>query len=183
LWSEWNGRYRDSVRDFWRGQEQGLGEFAARLTGSSDLYEATGRRPSASINFVTAHDGFTLADLVAYNEKHNEANGEEGRDGTDDNRSWNCGVEGPTDDPDVRALRRRQQRKPHRRPSEPRFSARSMREMLPISRRSSRQTLTHSHRSTTPRAPDSTRAELSSGGERRSSRTSVTSFPRSALFE
>ena len=94
VWSEWNGRYRDSVRDFWRGQEQGLGEFAVRLTGSSDLYEATGRRPMASINFVTAHDGFTLADLVSYNDKHNEANGEEGRDGSDDNRSWNCGVEG-----------------------------------------------------------------------------------------
>ena len=110
LWSEWNGRYRDSVRDFWRAQEQGLGEFAARLTGSSDLYEATGRRPSASINFVTAHDGFTLADLVSYNEKHNEANGEDGRDGTDDNRSWNCGVEGPTDDESILRLRRRQQR-------------------------------------------------------------------------
>jgi glycogen operon protein len=110
LWSEWNGQYRDSVRDFWRGQEQGLGEFAARLTGSSDLYEATGRRPSASINFVTAHDGFTLTDLVSYNEKHNEANGEDGRDGSDDNRSWNCGVEGPTDDENVVRLRRRQQR-------------------------------------------------------------------------
>ncbi|MGH8978128.1 MAG: glycogen debranching protein GlgX [Acidimicrobiia bacterium] len=110
LWSEWNGQYRDSVRDFWRGQEQGLGEFAARLTGSSDLYEATGRRPSASINFVTAHDGFTIADLVSYNEKHNEANGEGGRDGTDDNRSWNCGAEGPTDDPEIRSLRRRQAR-------------------------------------------------------------------------
>jgi glycogen operon protein len=110
LWSEWNGQYRDSVRDFWRGQEQGLGEFAVRLTGSSDLYEATGRRPSASINFVTAHDGFTLADLVSYNEKHNEANGEDGRDGSSDNRSWNCGAEGPTDDENVLRLRRRQQR-------------------------------------------------------------------------
>jgi glycogen operon protein len=110
LWSEWNGRYRDTVRDFWRGQDQTLGEFAARITGSSDLYEATGRRPTASINFVTAHDGFTLADLVAYNDKHNEANGEENRDGSDDNRAWNCGVEGPTDDENVLRLRRRQQR-------------------------------------------------------------------------
>ncbi len=110
LWSEWNGRYRDTVRDYWRGQEQTLGEFAQRLTGSSDLYETTGRRPSASINFVTAHDGFTLADLVSYNEKHNELNGEDNRDGSDDNRSWNCGVEGPTDDEAVNRLRRRQQR-------------------------------------------------------------------------
>jgi len=110
LWSEWNGKYRDCVRDFWRGEGGQLGEFAYRLTGSSDLYESNGRRPSASINFVTAHDGFTLADLVAYNEKHNEANGEEGRDGSDDNRSWNCGVEGPTDDPAVVELRRRQRR-------------------------------------------------------------------------
>lgn len=110
LWTEWNGKYRDTVRDFWRGQPATLGEFASRLTGSSDLYEATGRRPSASINFVTAHDGFTLADLVAYEEKHNEANGEDNRDGESHNRSWNCGVEGPTDDPTVLALRGRQQR-------------------------------------------------------------------------
>jgi isoamylase len=110
LWSEWNGRYRDSVRDFWRGTDQTLGEFAYRLTGSSDLYEGTGRRPYASVNFVTAHDGFTLADLVSYNTKHNEANLESGRDGTDDNRSWNCGSEGATDDPQVLALRERQQR-------------------------------------------------------------------------
>jgi glycogen operon protein len=110
LWSEWNGEYRDTVRDFWRGQDRTLGEFAARITGSSDLYEATGRKPSASINFVTAHDGFTLADLVSYNDKHNEANGEENRDGSSDNRSWNCGVEGPTDDEEVLALRRRQRR-------------------------------------------------------------------------
>ncbi len=110
LWSEWNGKYRDCVRDFWRGEGGQLGEFAYRLTGSSDLYESNGRRPSASINFITAHDGFTLADLVAYNEKHNEANGEEGRDGTDDNRSWNCGVEGPTDDQNVVELRQRQRR-------------------------------------------------------------------------
>jgi glycogen operon protein len=110
LWSEWNGKYRDSVRDYWRGQDQTLGEFAYRLTGSSDLYESTGRRPYASINFVTAHDGFTLRDLVSYNEKHNEENGEDNRDGEDHNRSWNCGVEGPTDDPDVVALRARQQR-------------------------------------------------------------------------
>ena len=101
LWSEWNGRYRDSVRDYWRQQSTSIGELAHRLTGSSDLYEATGRRPWASVNFVTAHDGFTLADLVSYNDKHNEANGEDNRDGTDDNRSWNCGVEGPTDDPAV----------------------------------------------------------------------------------
>jgi isoamylase len=110
LWSEWNGRYRDTVRDYWRGEDQQLGEFAYRLTGSSDLYEATGRRPSASINFVTAHDGFTLTDLVSYNEKHNEANGEDNHDGESHNRSWNCGVEGPTDDPDVNAVRLRQRR-------------------------------------------------------------------------
>ena len=110
LWTEWNGKYRDTVRDYWRGEPATLGEFASRLTGSSDLYEATGRRPSASINFVTAHDGFTLNDLVSYNEKHNEANGEDNRDGESHNRSWNCGVEGPTDDPDILALRRRQMR-------------------------------------------------------------------------
>jgi glycogen operon protein len=108
LWSEWNGKYRDCMRDFWRGQDQTLGEFAYRFTGSSDLYEDTGRRPFASINFVTAHDGFTLHDLVSYNEKHNEANGEENADGSDDNRSWNCGAEGPTDDAGINALRRRQ---------------------------------------------------------------------------
>ncbi|MBV9141075.1 MAG: glycogen debranching protein GlgX [Pseudonocardiales bacterium] len=110
LWTEWNGKYRDTVRDFWRGQPGILGEFGFRITGSSDLYQDDGRRPYASINFVTAHDGFTLTDLVSYNEKHNEANGEDGRDGADDNRSWNCGVEGPTDDPDVLALRARQRR-------------------------------------------------------------------------
>ncbi|MFI5044299.1 MAG: glycogen debranching protein, partial [Acidimicrobiales bacterium] len=109
-WSEWNGRYRDNIRDVWRSRAGGLNEFASRVTGSSDLYEAGGRRPHASINFVTAHDGFTLADLVAYNDKHNEANGEGGRDGTDDNRSWNCGVEGPTEDPQINELRARQQR-------------------------------------------------------------------------
>ncbi|MEU0541452.1 glycogen debranching protein GlgX [Nocardia sp. NPDC005978] len=109
-WTEWNGKYRDTVRDYWRGQPATLGEFASRLTGSSDLYEATGRRPSASINFVTAHDGFTLADLVSYNEKHNHANGEGNHDGETYNRSWNCGVEGPTDDPDILALRARQSR-------------------------------------------------------------------------
>jgi glycogen operon protein len=109
LWSEWNGIYRDVVRDFWRGRSS-VGEFASRFTGSSDLYESDGRQPFASINFVTAHDGFTLRDLVSYNAKHNEANGEGNRDGTDDNRSWNCGVEGPTDDPEVAALRERQQR-------------------------------------------------------------------------
>ena len=111
LWSEWNGKYRDTVRDFWRG-EQGstLGEFASRFTGSSDLYQHDGRRPYASINFVTAHDGFTMADLVSYNDKHNDANGEGGNDGESHNRSWNCGVEGHTDDPAVLDLRRRQQR-------------------------------------------------------------------------
>ncbi|VXB20859.1 glycogen debranching protein GlgX [Aeromicrobium sp. 9AM] len=110
LWTEWNGLYRDTVRDFWRGEPATLGEFASRITGSSDLYQDNGRRPYASINFVTAHDGFTLNDLVSYNDKHNEANGEDGRDGADDNRSWNCGVEGPTDDPAVLELRRRQRR-------------------------------------------------------------------------
>ena len=110
LWTEWNGKYRDTIRDFWRGQLATLPEFASRLTGSGDLYLSTGRRPVASINFVTCHDGFTLRDLVSYNHKHNEANGHDGQDGWDDNRSWNCGVEGPTDDPDVMALRRRQQR-------------------------------------------------------------------------
>jgi glycogen operon protein len=110
LWSEWNGKYRDSVRDYWRSADWTLGEFASRLTGSSDLYAANGRRPSASINFITAHDGFTLRDLVSYDDKHNEANGDENRDGESNNRSWNCGVEGPTDDPAVLALRARQQR-------------------------------------------------------------------------
>ena len=112
LWSEWNGRFRDNVRDWWRSQDGRLAEFASRLCGSSDIYgdRAEGRRPSASINFVTVHDGFTLKDLVSYDQKHNEANGENNRDGTDDNRSWNCGVEGPTDDPDVLALRARQER-------------------------------------------------------------------------
>ena len=109
LWTEWNGMYRDTMRDVWRGHTN-VAAFASRFTGSSDLYESDGRYPSASINFVTAHDGFTLADLVSYNDKHNEANGEDNQDGTDDNRSWNCGVEGPTDDPDVTALRERQQR-------------------------------------------------------------------------
>jgi glycogen operon protein len=110
LWSEWNGKYRDTVRDFWRGTDQTLAEFAYRFTGSSDLYEGTARRPYASVNFITAHDGFTLRDLVSFNEKHNEANGEENRDGESHNRSWNCGAEGPTDNPDVNQLRARQQR-------------------------------------------------------------------------
>jgi glycogen operon protein len=109
-WTEWNGKYRDTVRDFWRGEPATLGEFASRITGSADLYEHSGRRPFASINFVTAHDGFTLRDLVSYNEKHNEANGEGNNDGESHNRSWNCGVEGLTDDPEVLALRSRQQR-------------------------------------------------------------------------
>ncbi|MBO0776203.1 MAG: glycogen debranching protein GlgX, partial [Actinobacteria bacterium] len=110
LWSEWNGKYRDTVRDFWRGRPATLPEFASRLTGSSDLYQDDSRRPVASVNFVTCHDGFTLADLVSYDHKHNEANGEAGRDGSDDNRSWNCGVEGPTGEEAVLALRQRQQR-------------------------------------------------------------------------
>jgi isoamylase len=109
-WTEWNGKYRDSVRDFWRGEPSSLGEFASRFTGSSDLYEIDGRRPIASINFVTAHDGFTLHDLVSYNDKHNDANGEGNRDGESHNRSWNCGVEGETDDPGVLLLRERQKR-------------------------------------------------------------------------
>jgi glycogen operon protein len=109
-WTEWNGEYRDVVRDFWRGEPSTLGEFASRITGSSDLYQDNGRRPYASVNFITAHDGFTLADLVAYNEKHNDANGEDGNDGADDNRSWNCGAEGPTDDPEILALRDCQRR-------------------------------------------------------------------------
>ena len=109
-WTEWNGKYRDTVRDFWRGEPATLGEFAERLGGSADLYEEDGRRPVASINFVTAHDGFTLRDLVSYNEKHNEANGEDSQDGESHNRSWNGGAEGPTDDPGITALRARQQR-------------------------------------------------------------------------
>jgi isoamylase len=110
LWSEWNGKYRDSVRDFWRGSDQTLAEFGSRFTGSSDLYQGTARRPYASINFITAHDGFTLRDLASYDGKHNDANGEENRDGEDNNRSWNCGAEGPTDNPDVLRLRNRQMR-------------------------------------------------------------------------
>lgn len=110
LWSEWNGKYRDAVRDYWRGAEHSLPDFARRFTGSADLYESTGRRPHASINFVTAHDGFTLRDLVSYNHKHNLQNLEENRDGESHNRSWNCGVEGETDDPEILELRARQQR-------------------------------------------------------------------------
>ncbi|PIE32937.1 MAG: glycogen debranching enzyme GlgX [Ilumatobacter coccineus] len=109
-WSEWNGKYRDTVRDFWRGDPSTLAELGNRLTGSSDLYEADTRRPTASINFVTCHDGFTLRDLVSYNHKHNDTNGENGHDGETHNRSWNCGVEGPTDNPEIAALRARQQR-------------------------------------------------------------------------
>ncbi|MCW2597134.1 MAG: glgX 1, partial [Jatrophihabitans sp.] len=109
-WTEWNGKYRDTVRDFWRGEDATIGEFAARITGSADLYETSGRRPVASINFVTAHDGFTLRDLVAYNDKHNEANKDNNQDGENHNRSWNCGVEGETDDPVINALRARQRR-------------------------------------------------------------------------
>jgi glycogen operon protein len=107
-WVEWNDQYRDTMRDFWRGASDGIRTVATRLAGSSDLYADDGRSPYASVNFVTAHDGFTLRDLVSYEQKHNEANGEENRDGTDNNRSWNCGVEGETDDPDIIAMRRRQ---------------------------------------------------------------------------
>ena len=110
LWTEWNGRYRDTTRDYWRGEPAALPDFASRFTGSSDLYLHDGRSPHASINFVTAHDGFTLTDLVSYDDKHNEANGEQGRDGESHNRSWNCGVEGPTNDPQILALRARQRR-------------------------------------------------------------------------
>jgi isoamylase len=109
-WTEWNGKYRDVIRDYWKGEGGLIGDLAYRVAGSSDLYEHGGRRPYASINFVTAHDGFTLRDLVSYNEKHNEANKDENRDGENHNRSWNCGVEGPTDDPEIRALRLRQTR-------------------------------------------------------------------------
>ena len=110
LWSEWNGKYRDVVRRFWKGDGGLLSEFATRLSGSSDLYQGDGRKPYASINFVTCHDGFTLYDLVSYNEKHNEANGENNQDGANDNNSWNCGAEGPTDDPAIQALRWQQMR-------------------------------------------------------------------------
>jgi glycogen operon protein len=110
LWSEWNGKYRDSVRRFWKGDGGMVSDFATRFCGSSDLYEWSSRRPHASVNFVTCHDGFTLEDLVSYNEKHNEANGEENHDGSDDNQSWNCGVEGPTDDPNILELRDRKKR-------------------------------------------------------------------------
>jgi isoamylase len=109
-WAEWNDRYRDTVRSFWKGDTGLVADLAYRVTGSSDLYAHSGRRPYASVNFVTAHDGFTLQDLVSYNEKHNEANGEDNRDGNNNNRSWNCGVEGPTDDPDIKALRAKQKR-------------------------------------------------------------------------
>jgi glycogen operon protein len=110
LWTEWNGKFRDSVRRFWRGDGGMVSEFASRLAGSNDLYEASGRRPYASINFITAHDGFTLHDLVSYNEKHNEANGDANYDGESHNLSWNCGAEGPTDDPAINALREQQKR-------------------------------------------------------------------------
>ncbi len=110
LWREWNGKYRDAMRDFWRSHDGLIGEFADRFTGSADLFARPGRRPTASVNVITVHDGFTLADLVSYDQKHNEANGEGNRDGTDDNRSWNCGIEGPTSDPDITSLRARQRR-------------------------------------------------------------------------
>src|SRR5207244_2979662 len=110
LWSEWNGKYRDTVRRFWKGDGGEAAEFATRISGSSDLYEWNGRRPHASVNFITCHDGFPLSDLVAYDQKHNEANGEENRDGASDNDSWNCGAEGPTDDPHVIELREKKKR-------------------------------------------------------------------------
>jgi glycogen operon protein len=110
LWREWNGKYRDTMRDFWRSHHVGIGEFADRFAGSADLYATVGRRPTSSVNLITVHDGFTLRDLVSYNDKHNEANGEDNRDGTSDNRSWNCGAEGPANDPAIRALRARQSR-------------------------------------------------------------------------
>jgi glycogen operon protein len=110
LWSEWNGKYRDTVRRFWKGDGDSLGEFATRLSGSSDLYQNDGRKPSASINFITCHDGFTLHDLVSYNDKHNEANGENNQDGANDNNTWNCGAEDPSDDPAINARRWQQQR-------------------------------------------------------------------------
>jgi glycogen operon protein len=109
-WAEWNGKYRDCVRRFWKGDGGTVSEFATRLCGSADLYSHSGRRPYASVNFITCHDGFSLNDLVSYNEKHNEANGEDNKDGANDNNSWNCGVEGPTDDPGVLELRQRQTR-------------------------------------------------------------------------
>ena len=110
LWTEWNGRYRDTVRKFLKGDEAQIGEFAYRISGSSDLYQTSGKRPYASINFITSHDGFSLNDLVSYNDKHNEANGENNNDGDNSNNSWNCGAEGPTDDPKINALRARQKR-------------------------------------------------------------------------
>jgi glycogen operon protein len=110
LWSEWNGKYRDAVRKFWKGDDGVTSELAHRLSGSADLYERTGKTPCASINFITSHDGYTLADLVSYQDTHNEANGENNQDGEKNNQSWNCGAEGPTDDPEINKLRRRQQR-------------------------------------------------------------------------
>ena len=110
LWREWNGKYRDTMREFWRSHPVGIGEFASRFSGSSDLYATVGRWPTASVNLITVHDGFTLRDLVSYDDKHNEANGENNRDGTSDNNSWNCGTEGPTTDPAILALRARQSR-------------------------------------------------------------------------
>jgi len=109
-WAEWNGKYRDCMRDYWRGANSVLAEFAERFTGSSDLYKNDNRNPTASINFITAHDGFTLQDLVSYNDRHNVANKEDGKDGAQDNRSWNCGAEGPTEDKEIIALRNRQKR-------------------------------------------------------------------------
>lgn len=109
-WSEWNGKYRDTLRAFWKGDEGKASETSLRLLGSPDLYADDGRSPANSINLITAHDGFTLNDLVSYNEKHNDANGEDNRDGSNDNLSWNCGAEGPTDDPEINALRERQKR-------------------------------------------------------------------------
>ena len=114
LWTEWNGKYRDCVRRFWKGDGGTASELATRLTGSSDLYQDDGRKPYASINFITCHDGFTLHDLVSYNDKHNEANGEDNHDGANDNNSWNCGAEGPTDDPAIIELARAAEAQPPR---------------------------------------------------------------------
>jgi glycogen operon protein len=109
-WAEWNGKYRDTLRAYWKGDQGQLRDLAARVTGSGDMYDRSGRRPWSSVNFITAHDGFTLTDLVSYNDKHNEANGEYNQDGSDDNQSWNCGAEGPSDDTGIKALRARQKR-------------------------------------------------------------------------
>ena len=169
LWSEWNGKYRDCVRDYWRGEPtRRSASSPTRFTGSSDLYEPTGRRPYATINFVTAHDGFTLRDLVSYNEKHNEANGEDNHDGENDNRSWNCGVEGPTDDRErQRAARAPAAQLPRRRCS----SRRACRCSAAATRSAARSTAT-----TTPTA----RTTRSRGSTGSTSTTTLLAFTRAA---